>query len=79
MYRTMTPPQPRPRSSPATSPAAPEERGDWFFDELMTPQPDATQAFLRGRLEALHRDAHAAAAGKAKPDDAAPGGSDTEG
>jgi hypothetical protein len=59
------------QSSPRqpASPAAPEERGDWFFDELMTPQPDATQAFLRSRLEALQKDAQAAAAGKSKLDD----------
>jgi hypothetical protein len=30
-----------------------EERADWFYDELMTPQPDATQAYFRDRLKAL--------------------------
>lgn len=29
------------------------ERGDWFFDELMTPQPDAAQAYYRARLKAM--------------------------
>jgi hypothetical protein len=27
--------------------------GDFFYDELMTPQPDATQAFFRARLGAI--------------------------
>lgn len=33
--------------------ATPENRhDDWFYDELMTAQPDATQLFLRERLAA---------------------------
>jgi hypothetical protein len=32
---------------------APEQRhDDWFYDELMTAQPEATQAFFRERLAA---------------------------
>jgi hypothetical protein len=30
--------------------------GDWFYDELMTAQPDATQEFYRARLEAVARE-----------------------
>jgi hypothetical protein len=45
---------PRPKSPPP--PETDDDRGDWFFDELMTPQPDATQVFLRRRLEALQKE-----------------------
>jgi hypothetical protein len=34
--------------------AARAERDDWFFDELMTPQPDAAQHYFRNRLKALN-------------------------
>ncbi len=35
---------------------APEQRhDDWFYDELMTAQPEATQAFFRERLAARQR------------------------
>lgn len=30
--------------------------GDWFYDELMTAQPDATREFFRARLEAAARE-----------------------
>lgn len=33
---------------PARDPA--DAKGDFYFDELMTPQPDATREFFRSRL-----------------------------
>lgn len=41
--------RPSPQSSPKPAPRAPREQ-DWFYDELMTAQPDATGEFLRARL-----------------------------
>ncbi len=35
--------------------------GDWFYDELMTAQPEATQAFYRERLSQNSRDPQAKA------------------
>lgn len=39
-----SPAKPRPARDPA------DTRRDFYFDELMTPQPDATREFFRSRL-----------------------------
>lgn len=41
--------RPSPQSSEKPVQPAPREQ-DWFYDELMTAQPDATGEFLRARL-----------------------------
>jgi hypothetical protein len=41
----------RRNARPEPSPGEPTG-GDWFYDELMTAQPDATREFYRARLEA---------------------------
>jgi lipoyl(octanoyl) transferase len=56
-YDSMT----KPDSQASRTNAASEEGGDWFYDELMTPQPDATQAYFRSRLKALATPAEAQA------------------
>lgn len=40
---------------------------DWFFDELMTAQPEATQEFFRARLLEPARRAWDPASRRAKP------------
>jgi hypothetical protein len=44
---------------PDTAPA--DSRGDFFFDELMTPQPDATGAYFRERLRRIEAERRAEA------------------
>jgi hypothetical protein len=46
-------PRSPPRVPTGSAPTDGSAGGDWFFDELMTPQPDATQAYFRDRLKAL--------------------------
>lgn len=54
----------------SVAPSVDHERGDWFFDELMTPQPDAAQEFFRARLKALAKDAKEPSTQDGKPKDA---------
>jgi hypothetical protein len=51
---------------PASQDAPADAPGDFFFDELMTPQPDATQEFLRQRLRVIEAEQRARDAAKAK-------------
>jgi hypothetical protein len=44
MTKNPSPPRPVDQSADA--------KGDFFFDELMTPQPDATREYLRAQIEA---------------------------
>lgn len=57
--KTPTPAKPSAYDGPG--PASDHERGDWFFDELMTPQPDAAQEYFRARLKALAEETRDAA------------------
>ncbi|MGE0828374.1 MAG: hypothetical protein AB7O04_03365 [Hyphomonadaceae bacterium] len=41
---------PRDQQAPSAAPG-----GDWFYDELMTAQPDATREFYRARIDLMTR------------------------
>lgn len=51
--KTPTTPAPTQADLQANASLREPAQADWFYDELMTPQPDATQAFLRARLKHL--------------------------
>lgn len=50
---TTTPPPTDPQDAPADS------HGDFFFDELMMAQPDATGAYFRERLKRIEAERRA--------------------
>lgn len=51
------------KKPPKITPRHADAPGDFFYDELMTPQPDATQEFFRARLREIEEEriAHEAA------------------
>jgi hypothetical protein len=40
---------PKPRKRPVRDAGHADARGDFYYDELMTPQPDAIREFYRAR------------------------------